>query len=123
VDPYKLSGAGSNESPLPIGTFVAADIEGSTVSNVIRVPRTALRGNSQLMFVDADNQLRIRNVDVVRADADYAYLSGGINPGDRISTTVIESPINGMKVRTSDDPVPAPDDDQEQQLAAESDRS
>jgi RND family efflux transporter MFP subunit len=123
VDPYKLSGAGRNESPLPMGTFVAADIEGSTVSNVIRVPRTALRGNSQLMFVDADNRLRIRNVDVVRADAEYAYLSGGINPGDRISTTAIESPINGMKVRTSDDPAPASDGEQEQQLAAESDRS
>ena len=123
VDPYKLSGVDGDESPLPIGTFVAADIEGSTVGSVIRVPRTALRGNNQLMFVDAENRLRIRNVDVVRADARFAYLSGGAMLGDRISTTVIESPINGMKVRTTDDPVPEPDDDEDQQLAAESDRN
>ncbi len=121
-DPYKLLPGASEESPLPMGTFVAANIEGATVDNVIRVPRSALRGNNQLMFVDADNRLRMRTVDVLRADAEYAYLRGGAMPGDRISTTAIESPINGMKVRTADDPVAEPADDEEQRLAAESDR-
>ncbi len=106
-----------------MGTFVAADIEGTTVSSVIRVPRSALRGNNQLMFVDAENRLRIGKVDVVRADAKYAYLSGGAMLGDRISTTVIESPINGMKVRTSDDPAPEPEDGEDQQFAVERDRN
>jgi len=123
VDPYKLSGADGDESPLPMGTFVAADIEGTTVSSVIRVPRSALRGNNQLMFVDAENRLRIGKVDVVRADAKYAYLSGGAMLGDRISITVIESPINGMKVRTSDDPAPEPEDGEDQQFAVERDRN
>ncbi len=108
-----------DESPLPIGTFVAANIEGETVDNVIRVPRGALRGNNQLMFIDGDNRLRIRNVDIVRADADYAYLHGGSIIGDRIITTTLESPINGMKVRTSDVSVD-PSDNEEQRLAAES---
>jgi len=123
VDPYKLTAAGSGESPLPMGTFVAANIAGATVSGVIRVPRSALRGNSQLIFVDEDNRLHIRDVEVVRADAEFAYLRGGGMQGDRISTTVIESPINGMKVRTSDDPEPDPAVEEETQLAADSDRS
>lgn len=121
-DPYKLLPGASEESPLPMGTFVAAKIEGAIVDNVIRVPRSALRGNNQLMFVDADNRLRMRTVDVLRADAEYAYLRGGAMPGDRISTTAIESPINGMKVRTADEPVAEPEGDEEQRLAAESDR-
>jgi hypothetical protein len=103
-----------------MGTFVAADIAGATVSGVIRVPRSALRGNSQLMFVDADNRLRIRNVEVVRADAEFAYLQGGAMHGDRISTTVIESPIDGMKVRVGDDPMVDPAVEEETQLAADS---
>ena len=123
ADPYKLGDASGEETPLPMGTFVAANIEGATVSNVIRVPRSALRSNNQLMFVDAENRLRIRNVDVVRADAEYAYLRSDALIGDRITTTTLESPINGMKVRTSDDPVDASEDDEEQRLAAESDRS
>ncbi len=122
TDPYQLNSDDGDESPLPIGTFVAADIEGATVDNVIRVPRGALRGNNQLMFIDGDNRLRIRNVDIVRADADYAYLHGGSIIGDRIITTTLESPINGMKVRTSDGPVDTADNE-EQQLAAESERN
>lgn len=123
ADPYKLSDKASAETPLPMGTFVAANIEGATVANVIRVPRSALRGNNQLMFIDAENRLQIRNVEILRADAEYAYLRGGTVLGDRISVTALESPINGMKVRISDDPVATPEDDEAQRLAAESDRS
>ena len=122
-DPYRLISNESNESPLPIGTFVAANIEGATVENVIRVPRGALRGNNQLMFIDADNRLRIESVDIVRADAEYAYLRGGAMVGDRISTTALESPINGMKVRTSDDPVDTSGNGEDRQVVAESDRN
>ena len=123
VDPYQLNSDTGEDSPLPMGTFMAASIEGATVDNVIRIPRSALRSNNQLMFVDADNRLRIRTVNVLRADAEYAYLQGGAMLGDRISNTTLESPINGMKVRTSDDPVDTSEDDEEQRLAAESDRS
>jgi RND family efflux transporter MFP subunit len=111
ADPYKLIDSLGDQNTLPMGTFVAASIEGLTVDNIIRVPRTTLRGNNQLMFVDSDNRLQIRDVDVLRADADYAYLRGGASAGDRISLTTIESPMNGMRVRTSDDPVEDPIED------------
>ena len=101
-DPYRLGGSSPNEYALPMGTFVAAQIEGSTLDDVIRIPRMALRANNQLMFIDADNRVRMQSVDVIRADADYAYLRAGALPSDRISMTVIESAMNGMKVRTAD---------------------
>ncbi len=113
-DPYKLHNRSDYDSALPMGTFVAANIEGLIVENVIRIPRSALRGNDQLMFVEDDNRLRIRSVDVLRADAEYAYLRGGAMPGERIVLTSIESPINGMKVRTGDDP----DEDTTERLAS-----
>lgn len=118
-DPYRLSVAAGESSVLPIGTFVAASIEGTNVSNVIRVPRRALRGNNQLMFVDDENRLRIRNVKVLRADAESAYIGEGAAPGDRISMTTIESPLNGMKVRTSDRPEDEQAAQDEKRLAAE----
>ncbi len=117
-DPYKLHKKTDHGSPLPMGTFVAAIIEGMTVENVIRVPRSALRGNNQLIIIDDDNRLRVRTVDVLRADTDYAYLRGGAMPGDRISLTAIESPINGMKVRTGDEPDERSVDDATERLAS-----
>jgi len=103
-DPYRLQAGEDDVAPLPMGTFVAASIEGATVDGVVRVPRTALRGNAQLVIVDEDNRLEIRNVKTLRADAEYAYLVGGAGGGERISLTVIENPINGMRVRTDDAP-------------------
>jgi hypothetical protein len=100
VDPYGLE-SGNDTLPLPMGTFVAARIEGRTVDGVIRVPRQALRGNSELVFVDDESRLRIRAVDVLRTDRNYAYIAGGAAAGERISLTAIESPVNGMRVRVA----------------------
>lgn len=121
-DPYKLDGKANDETALPMGTFVAARIEGQTLEGVIRIPRMALRANNQLMFVDADNRIRMDFVDVIRADAEYAYLRAGSLPEERISMTVIESAINGMKVRTTDDPVDESNEDAAETKVAEGPR-
>ncbi len=106
-DPYRLSTEENrdiNNTPLLMGTFVKAVIEGSSYSNVITVPRTAIRGKNELLFIDNKNQLNIRQVNILRVDTKNAYiLHDEIQAGERISLTAIESPINGMKVRTSDD--------------------
>ncbi len=99
VDPYRLRTDGT---PLPMGSFVTARIEGSTLDGIIRVPRNALRGSDQLIFVDDDSRLRIRAVEIVRSDAEYVYLTGGVAPGDRIVMTALETPVNGMKVKISE---------------------
>jgi len=39
----------------------------------------------------------------VRADAEYAYIDGGAEAGERVILTALESPINGMPVRTAAD--------------------
>jgi RND family efflux transporter MFP subunit len=120
-DPYALRQGNDAAPPLPMGTFVGAQIEGTSVDDVIRVPREALRGNSQLMFLDAESRLRIREVEILRADSQYAFITKGAEAGERIILTAIESPVNGMRVRTSDDPEPAPEDDDER-VASGADR-
>lgn len=99
-DPYGLKNGGV---PLPVGSFVTAFINGKTLENVMRVPRTVLRGRNELLFVDKDSRLRLRNVDILRTDQDYAYLSGGVVPGEQVVLTAIESPVNGTEVRVDND--------------------
>jgi hypothetical protein len=104
IDPYKINQTLDvvNETPLPMGTYVTAEIEGVSVDNIIKVPRISLRGQNQLLFVDEENKLRIRTVSVLKTDNQYAYIDGGAETGERITTTAIESPINGMRLRTTD---------------------
>lgn len=98
ADPYRQHTDGV---PLPMGTFVSASISGSKADNIIRVPRAVVRGSNQLIFIDEKNTLRIRNVNIVRSDADYVYVDGGAAVGERVVATALESPVNGMLVRTT----------------------
>jgi RND family efflux transporter MFP subunit len=102
-DPYRLGSAVQHQSELPVGTFVAAIIDGMTLPDVVRVPMIALRASNQLMMVDENNEIQMREVEVFRRDGKFAYLSGGAKVGDRIVLTTIESPLNGMKVRVEQD--------------------
>jgi len=115
-DPYCLHREGI---PLPVGTFVTADIAGRAMDDVIRVPRSALRAASQLLIVDDDNRIRIREVDVIRADARSAYIGGGVEAGERIAVSAIETPLNGMYVRTTDRP--EADEGKAEKVASEDD--
>jgi RND family efflux transporter MFP subunit len=105
-DPYALR---SDSVPLPMGTFVSATIEGSQAENIIRVPRSVVRGSDELVFVDDDSKLRIRKVNIIRGDANFVYLGGGAQVGERVVVTSLETPINGMAVRVKGDEPPADD--------------
>ena len=97
ADPYQLLG---DDTVLPMGTFVSATIAGTRREGVYRVPRSALKGASELLFVDDQDTIQTRAVNIVRSDADYAYIEGGIEEGERIILTAVESPVSGMRVRT-----------------------
>ncbi len=101
-DPYRRHASDTESTPLPVGTFVSAAVAGNSAENVIRVPRSVIRGNGQIVVVNDDNRLEIRDVDILRSDSTHAYLSGGVAAGERIAVTSIENPINGMRVRTGD---------------------
>lgn len=105
-DPYRLHADGV---PLPIGTFVAANIQASNAVDVMRVPRSAVRGSDQLLFITDQDTIEIRSVSILRTDASYVYIDAGAEPGERIATTAIAAPTNGMRVRTASTAVAAED--------------
>ncbi|MGB5257105.1 MAG: efflux RND transporter periplasmic adaptor subunit, partial [Woeseiaceae bacterium] len=108
-DPYRLHSGGP---ALPMGTFVSATIEGAAVSGLFAAPNSAVRGANQVLVVDDENKLHIRKVDIVRADGEFSYFVGATN-GEKIVTSALEAPIEGMRVRTTDN-----DDDVESATAA-----
>lgn len=96
-DPYRLRSTGN---VLPMGTFVRAEIAGLTLDGVYRIPRAALRGADEFVFVDEEDRVEIRRVSVLRSEGDFAFVSDDISPGDRVVLTAIETPVNGMSLRT-----------------------
>lgn len=96
-DPYGLK---SDIAPLPVGTFVSARIVGAAAEDIIRVPRSIVHGSNELVFVDNEDKLRIRPVRIVRGDADNIYIGAGAEVGERVVVTALDTPVNGMQVRT-----------------------
>lgn len=96
-DPYRLRSSGN---VLPIGTFVSAGISGVTLDGIYRIPRSALKGADEFVFIDEDDRVEIRRVKVLRSEGDFAYVSDNVSRGDRVVLTAIETPVNGMSLRT-----------------------
>ncbi|MCF6263243.1 MAG: efflux RND transporter periplasmic adaptor subunit [Xanthomonadales bacterium] len=103
VDPYGLLGQ-SQQPPLSIGTFLSAQIEGKLVDNLFVIPRHALTNGNQLMVVSTENRLEFRQVEVVRSTPKEVYISSGLNDGDRVISTSLATPVEGMPLRVSDVP-------------------
>ena len=106
-DPYHLH---SDGPALPIGTFVSAEIQGTVADNVVRIPRSVMRGSDTIVLVDDQETLRIRQVDVIRSDANYVYVAGTALAGARVVLTALETPVNGSAVRIASGLAPDGDD-------------
>jgi RND family efflux transporter MFP subunit len=101
-DPY---GAGRSEGgmPLAVGLFVNARIDGRTVRGAVRIPSHGLRPGNQLFVVDNSGLLDIREAVVEHLSADYAVISEGLRPGERLVVSALRNPISGMALATIDE--------------------
>jgi RND family efflux transporter MFP subunit len=88
-----------NRPPLSVGMFVEAEIKGHQFADVFVVPRAAMRGYDQVLIIDADERLRFRTVDVLRLEPNRALIKGGIQAGERICLSALDTPVDGMMVR------------------------
>ncbi|MGB3624941.1 MAG: efflux RND transporter periplasmic adaptor subunit [Henriciella sp.] len=97
-DPY---GTGSdNGVPMAPGLFVNAEVEGEQVQNVVRVPRSALRGVDEIYIGDGPaGKLEIREVELVFSDETGAYVSSGIEPGELAIVSPIQAAFDGMNIQ------------------------
>ncbi|GJL93374.1 efflux RND transporter periplasmic adaptor subunit [Hyphococcus sp.] len=114
-DPY---GKGSdNGTPLAMGLFVNATIEGKPYENAMVLPRSALYGRDTVYVVNADDTVTKRTVTVVSAEKDFITISSGVEDGERVVTSPLRGAGEGDKVTPTD---PAAIKPTEQNLAADS---
>lgn len=100
-DPYQKN-PDVNRPPLLAGLFVQAQIVGRKLENVFDIPRIALRGRDTLLLVETvgdEHRLRFRQVEVLRAERDRVVIRGGLEAGDQVCLSPLETPVDGMKVR------------------------
>ncbi|MEX2206897.1 MAG: efflux RND transporter periplasmic adaptor subunit [Myxococcota bacterium] len=99
-DPYGRVSDG-NSSPLAVGLFVRGEIQGRVAPGVVVLPRAALRGDGQVLVLDAEGRLRFRDVVVLRSLRDEIVVSAGLSAGERVCVSALETVVDGMQVRVA----------------------
>lgn len=89
----------NSRPPLLPGTFVEVSIKGNILRNAIAVPRDAIRNNNEV-WIAKNGQLKILNLNIVRADRDFAYAVSGLDNGDMVVLSSLDTVVEGMSVRT-----------------------
>jgi len=101
-DPYGLETSGGQadpaKPPLAVGLFVRAEIEGSVATDVITVPRSAIRNNQRVLLVDAENRLYEHPAEILRIDREDVLIRVDLSEGERICTTPMQVVVEGMQV-------------------------
>lgn len=95
-DPYALKNPTGNI--LRMGTFVNANIKGRALPDLIVLPRYVLRAGNLLWVIDKDNILRNRQVSVLRTGGDQIYVTAGLDDGDTVCLTLLDSSFTGATV-------------------------
>lgn len=100
--PYDAKDA-DTRPPLAVGLFVEAEIVGPEAEDVIVVPRYAMREDSKILVVDANDELHSKRVNVLRIDRDDVLVQGPLDAGERICVSPLQVVVEGMKVQTVED--------------------
>ena len=87
----------TSQTPLAIGQYVSAAINGIEIENVSLIPRTLVR-NESVWVVDDKKTLRKRNVEIIRFENENAFIENGFEIGDRLLMTRLSSLVDGQKV-------------------------
>jgi RND family efflux transporter MFP subunit len=96
--------------PLLPGSYVNVEIQGRMIPLAYAVPRAAIYRGSQIWLVDGQERLEQREIQVSWGDEDQVFITSGLQPGDRIVTTRLGSPISGtvVHVQATGDAPPSP---------------
>jgi len=106
-DPYGLE-SDSSRPALPVGTFVEAEIPGRDATGLVLLPAEALHHGDRVYLADNNDELDIREVEIVRSTPREVYVSGRLDADDRVITTAIPTPIPGLKLNVREAILPEP---------------
>lgn len=98
-DPLNLKNNNSTALPLLLGDYVSIEIQGRQLSHVVTIPRSALREGGHVWVATPEDTLDIRPVSVAWKDKEIACIDKGLTPDDRLITSDLAAPVQGMPVR------------------------
>jgi len=92
---------GGKKPPMLIGAYVRVEIEGQTVPSAAAIEREFIRNGNTVWVMDPQGNLAIRSVKIALRGADKILVTHGIAPGERLITSDLTGPVEGMPLCTA----------------------
>ncbi|MDY0131832.1 MAG: efflux RND transporter periplasmic adaptor subunit [Desulforegulaceae bacterium] len=93
-DPLSLD---CEKLPLIAGDYISFEIMGDIIKNVFEIPRENVHDNNIWIF--NNGVLEIRPVEIIWKDDKNIFVKKGIKEGEKIVTSSINIPVNGMPLK------------------------
>ena len=97
-DPLLLNSKEAGHKLL-LGSYVRVEIKGQTVESAYALGRGMLHDGDNVWMFRPDNTLKIHPVEVLHRGENRVIVSNGIDAGDRLITTDLAAPVEGMPLR------------------------
>lgn len=94
------------ELPMLLNSYVDVEIGARALEDVIEIPRAALREGSRVYVVTSDQTLGIRTVSIAWRREKSVLVGSGLEGGDRVITSRLAAPAEGMPLRVADPDAP-----------------
>ena len=80
------------------GMFVTIRIKGKEIKDAFVLPRHVVYPGD-IVYTVADNQIKVKEINVLRSYKDTVIIDEGLTEGDQIVNTVLSGAVDGMTVR------------------------
>lgn len=101
ADPLALLKENSDKPGLLLNSYVRVDLEGRQLTSTAAISRDFLRDGDTLWIMDREDKLDIRTVEIVFRGEKEVYIASGVATGERLITTILPTPVQGMSLRLS----------------------
>jgi RND family efflux transporter MFP subunit len=101
ADPLSHEPESAGLPPLMIGSFVEARIAGIPLKDVIRIDRDYIRQDDTI-WIDENGVLKIRDLEIVFRDDEFAYARSGLSVEDQVITTNLATVFDGAALRLAE---------------------
>ncbi|MAY73574.1 MAG: efflux transporter periplasmic adaptor subunit [Phycisphaerae bacterium] len=101
-DPLARGAMREGEPELILDAFVDVEIEGLTIEDACVIDRELIREGDVVWVMSADDRLVTKDVTVAYRGRDEAWITAGLEDGDRVVVTNLTTPVDGMLLRVSD---------------------
>lgn len=103
-DPYQLQATNNNSAPLRFGSYINANILGNYLAKATMLPRY-LVVDGKVAILDDNSKLHYVEIDIIRQQGSSVVVTNGLANGDRLITSALDYPIEGMKLALDNDDI------------------